>query len=254
LLRAWQTLSEPFAISNLVRRGALKFGSWLIMSIRKIASLLCPKSGTADGVSRTQVGGWSVLLVECCVHQRNGLALTFSTWSFSACPRITLVSASFSMGMHSSSIPMSPFPYLTAATPLTQGSAKFCTMASQIPAEPGAYLLLIELTKATDVRLANRRSASLLPGCYLYAGSAYGSGGLKARVARHMRRAKLQWWHIDQLTKNGVPGAWIFPGCNECDLVAMNSALPVPIVGFGSTGCKRCRSHLLGPIRGTPPN
>jgi len=154
----------------------------------------------------------------------------------------------FSMAMHSSSIPMSPFPYLSAATPLTQRSAKFCTMASQIPAQPGAYLLLIELTKVTDVRLANRRSASLLPGCYLYAGSAYGSGGLKARVARHMRPAKLQWWHIDQLTKNGVLGAWIFPGCNECDLVDMNSALPVPIIGFGSTDCQRCRSHLLGPI------
>jgi hypothetical protein len=28
----------------------------------------------------------------------------------------------------------------------------------------------------------------------------------------------------------------------------MNSALPVPIVGFGSTDCERCRSHLLGPI------
>jgi hypothetical protein len=27
------------------------------------------------------------------------------------------------------------------------------------------------------------------------------------------------------------------------------SALPVPIVGFGSTDCQRCRSHLLGPIR-----
>jgi Uri superfamily endonuclease len=119
---------------------------------------------------------------------------------------------------------------------------------------PGAYLLLIELSKVTDVQLSNKGSASLVPGRYLYAGSAFGPGGLKARIARHMRRAKVQRWHVDQLTKNGVSGAWIFPGCNECDLVDMNSVLPVPIVGFGSTDCKRCRSHLLGPIRRTPPN
>ena len=115
------------------------------------------------------------------------------------------------------------------------------------PAQPGAYLLLIELTKVTDVKLSKVPNISLVAGHYLYAGSAYGPGGLKARIARHMRRAKVQRWHIDQLTKTGVRGAWIFPGSNECDLVEMNSALPVPIIGFGSADCKRCRSHLLGP-------
>ena len=126
-------------------------------------------------------------------------------------------------------------------------------MASEIPALPGAYLLLIELTIATDVKLSNKLRASPFPGRYLYAGSAYGPGGLKARIARHMRRGKVQRWHVDQLTKNGVRGEWIFLGCNECDLVDMNLALPVPIVGFGSTDCKRCRSHLLGPIDAIPP-
>jgi len=128
------------------------------------------------------------------------------------------------------------------------GEGEFCTVESQIPALPGAYLLLIELTKVTDVKLRKMRSASLVPGRYIYAGSAYGPGGLKARLSRHMRRIKVERWHIDQLTKTGACGAWIFPGCNECDLVELNSALPVPIIGFGSTDCKRCHSHLLGPI------
>ena len=83
-------------------------------------------------------------------------------------------------------------------------------MASQIPAQLGAYLLLIELTKVTDVKLSNKRRASLVPGRYLYAGSAYGPGGLRARIARHMRRAKVQRWHVDQLTKTGVRDAWIY--------------------------------------------
>ena len=127
------------------------------------------------------------------------------------------------------------------------GEGEFCTVESQIPALPGAYLLLIELTKVTDVKLRKMRSASLVPGRYIYAGSAYGPGGLNAELSRHMRRTKVERWHVDQLTKTGACGAWIFPGCNECDLVELNSALPVPIIGFGSTDCKRCHSHLLGP-------
>ena len=64
-----------------------------------------------------------------------------------------------------------------------------------------------------------------------------------------MRRAKRYHWHVDQLTETGnVRGAWAFPGGVECDIVDMNLALPIPIAGFGSTDCRRCRSHLLGPI------
>ena len=129
-------------------------------------------------------------------------------------------------------------------------SDQFCTTADRIPALPGAYLLLIELREVTFVKLPSKPSLSLMPGRYIYAGSANGPGGLKARVSRHTRRAKRSRWHIDQPTENGdVLGAWIFPGGVEYDLVDMNSALPVPIVGFGSTDCQRCRSHLLGPIR-----
>jgi Uri superfamily endonuclease len=63
-----------------------------------------------------------------------------------------------------------------------------------------------------------------------------------------MRRAKGRRWHIDQLTETGNILGSVFPGGIECDLVDTYSALPVPIVGFGSTDCQRCRSHLLGPI------
>jgi Uri superfamily endonuclease len=113
---------------------------------------------------------------------------------------------------------------------------------------PGAYLLLIELREVIFVWLPNKPSVTLAPGRYIYAGSAYGPGGLKARVSRHMRRAKARRWHIDQLTETGnVIGASVFPGAIECDLVDMYSALSTPIAGFGSTDCKRCHSHLPGP-------
>ena len=61
-----------------------------------------------------------------------------------------------------------------------------------------------------------------------------------------MRHGKAIQWHVDGLTEAGtVLGAWAFPGGDEFDLVAALSHLPVPIEGFGSTDCPRCRSHLL---------
>ncbi|WP_296520394.1 DUF123 domain-containing protein [Rhodoplanes sp.] len=89
--------------------------------------------------------------------------------------------------------------------------------------------------------------AKTLPaGRYLYCGSARGPGGLRARIARHLRRRKTLRWHVDRLTTRGtVFAVWAIPGGDECDLVARLAALPVPLPGFGSSDCRRCRSHLL---------
>jgi histidyl-tRNA synthetase len=122
----------------------------------------------------------------------------------------------------------------------------FWTTADGIPALPGAYVLAINLSELVVVSIGRKPSAPLAPGCYLYCGSAKGPGGLAARLARHMRHGKAIRWHVDNLTEAGtVLGAWTFPGSDECDLVAALSHLPVPIEGFGSTDCRRCRSHLL---------
>jgi Uri superfamily endonuclease len=61
-----------------------------------------------------------------------------------------------------------------------------------------------------------------------------------------MRRRKAVRWHVDQITTRGrVLGAFVAPGGDECELVERLAGLPVPIPGFGSTDCPRCRSHLL---------
>jgi histidyl-tRNA synthetase len=124
---------------------------------------------------------------------------------------------------------------------------RFCASTAEIPALPGAYLLLIEL--AAPIALVRPTRAILQPGRYLYAGSAYGPGGLNARISRHMRCDKRKGWHVDQLTTSAaVLGAWVLPHGNECDLIEQQPELPVPIVRFGNSDCRRCRSHLLGPI------
>lgn len=126
------------------------------------------------------------------------------------------------------------------------GSMQFCASPDAAPPLPGAYILRIALAQPVAVTIAGRRPTLLAAGRYLYCGSANGPGGLEARLARHMRRGKAVHWHVDQLTERGVvTGCWIVPHGQECDLVAMLAPLPMPIPGFGSSDCRRCRSHLL---------
>jgi Uri superfamily endonuclease len=118
--------------------------------------------------------------------------------------------------------------------------------AEDAPTVPGAYVLLIRLAAPVAVALPGRPKATSCAGRYLYCGSAKGPGGIRARLARHMRIEKSVRWHVDRLTKvSTVIGAWSFPGGDECDLVRMLSHLSFPIPGFGSTDCPSCRSHLL---------
>jgi Uri superfamily endonuclease len=128
----------------------------------------------------------------------------------------------------------------------SSGIHPFCTDAAQAPSLPGSYVLLIDLDEPLSVTIAGKAAGTLDPGRYLYCGSAWGAGGLGGRLARHMRRGKTIRWHVDQLTEAGtVAGAWLVPGGTECALVTACGPLPVPVEGFGSSDCRRCRSHLL---------
>ncbi len=121
--------------------------------------------------------------------------------------------------------------------------------ADGLPDAPGAYALLIEVSRPYEPpirRLAKRRLAA---GHYLYGGSANGPGGIRARVRRHLRRKKTVHWHIDHLTKAfGVAAVVAVVGGNECAILEEAGRRPgvrVPVPGFGSSDCVRCPAHLL---------
>src|SRR3954452_25262653 len=87
--------------------------------------------------------------------------------------------------------------------------ARFVTDAANAPAVAGAYLLLLTLDAPLSVALPHRVPVALPVGRYLYAGSARGPCGLRARLARHLRRDKAVHWHIDRITTVVQPdGAW----------------------------------------------
>lgn len=117
------------------------------------------------------------------------------------------------------------------------------------PNLPGTYGLFIHLNVSQKVYLPHRAETDLEPGNYLYAGSAKGPGGLRARIRRHLRTDKKPHWHIDRLTDQKNIFAVIgYLDLAECDVVTR--ALKVfcanfPMRGFGSSDCQQCQSHLL---------
>lgn len=121
-----------------------------------------------------------------------------------------------------------------------------------LPAEPGTYALVCENTSPLRLQAGCLGSFTLDPGRYVYIGSAHGPGGLQARVARHLRRAKRLRWHIDYLAEAApVIHVVAMPGRIrlECAWVGRLTALPgvsAPIPRFGSSDCRAgCPAHLL---------
>jgi histidyl-tRNA synthetase len=104
----------------------------------------------------------------------------------------------------------------------------------------GAYALIVRLEQS---------ASGLAPGTYLYAGSAYGPGGIPARVRRHLKPDKKVHWHVDRLTNAGtVVSVVAVPGGRECAIVAAALRVPgmsIPSPGFGSSDCTLCPAHLL---------
>ena len=127
---------------------------------------------------------------------------------------------------------------------------------ADLKGRPGAYLLVLALDRRLDLAIGGR-PASLAPGLYAYCGSAYGPGGLAARLARHLRLGKKPHWHVDRLTAAGrVVAVYAQPGGSECALLAALRALPgtgIPLPGFGSSDCRRCPAHLVRVPEGFEP-
>ena len=61
----------------------------------------------------------------------------------------------------------------------------------------GTYVLLIKLKKSKIINVGKLGKFKFPKGFYVYVGSAFGSGGLKSRVERHLKKEKKKRWHID---------------------------------------------------------
>lgn len=113
---------------------------------------------------------------------------------------------------------------------------------------PGSYLLLLELREPREIVVGKLGQFHFPAGWYVYSGSAM--GGLKARVARHLRSSDVRRWHLDYLRAFApIVEVRLFPSSErlECGLAHQMMLLPgaaIPVPGFGSSDCQ-CRAHLI---------
>jgi Uri superfamily endonuclease len=68
-----------------------------------------------------------------------------------------------------------------------------------IPGAPGTYALLFHCPAARSIRIGRLGELRLHPGHYIYIGSAFGPGGLRARIGHHQSAVNRPHWHIDYL-------------------------------------------------------
>jgi Uri superfamily endonuclease len=115
--------------------------------------------------------------------------------------------------------------------------------------QPGTYALILASTKTAPIRVGKLGSLQLQPGFYVYTGSAHGPGGLRARLAHHLKPTARPHWHIDYLRANTNPEeVWYCCGLGlwehrwaQC--LGLQQGASVPLTGFGSSDC-RCETHL----------
>ena len=115
---------------------------------------------------------------------------------------------------------------------------------------PGTYALVMNCSSNQPVAVGKLGRLCLRPGCYVYVGSAFGPGGLKARIAHHVKISERPHWHIDYLRPAlDLSEIWFTHDSRHrehqwVEVLAGLRGATVPISGFGASDC-RCNSHLL---------
>ncbi len=130
-------------------------------------------------------------------------------------------------------------------------------LATPPPDGKGTYLLLLRLPHNQPAYPIGRLGTfDLARGYYLYVGSAFGPGGLAARIGHHSRRQKARpHWHIDHLRSvMKLQEVWCIVGplrleSSWCEALTLTPGFSMPVRGFGSSDT-RAPSHLFySPVR-----
>ena len=113
----------------------------------------------------------------------------------------------------------------------------------------GTYALILHSRRAQAISVGKLGTFTFSRGFYVYTGSAFGPGGLPARVGRHLKPHKPLRWHIDYLTAYlSVVRVWQTRHPKTCECLwaghfqTLGGTIPVP--GFGASDC-RCCAHLF---------
>lgn len=122
--------------------------------------------------------------------------------------------------------------------------------SEHLPHEKGTYVLWMHMGKPRQLTVGRLGRHRFSRGWYAYVGSAFGPGGLRARVRHHLRISAAPRWHIDYLKPVVVPTeVWVTVSPKRWEhplalwLQRINGS-SIPMHGFGCSDC-RCPSHLF---------
>ena len=113
----------------------------------------------------------------------------------------------------------------------------------------GTYVLLLECVVKAGLSIGKLGRMMTGPGYYLYVGSAFGPGGVRARINHHRKIAIRPHWHIDYLRPvAGFIDAWCVYD-RRCEhewaqILMQNENIAMPLQDFGSSDCV-CATHLF---------
>ena len=123
-------------------------------------------------------------------------------------------------------------------------------MASNVSNHAGNYVLILKLAEHRSIKIGKLGTNKFNKGYYGYVGSAFGPGGLRARIRHHLRKSRNPHWHVDYLRRRSSPVQiwWSTTRIRrEHDWAAVMGKLlgaSRVIKGFGASDCN-CFSHLF---------
>lgn len=121
-------------------------------------------------------------------------------------------------------------------------------MLRDLPSASGTYALVFGNTLSRTVRVGALDDIDIGPGYLVYVGSAFGPGGIRARIERHARSDKRLHWHIDYLGEYLSLEEALFTTAPErmehAWAEALARLLEIAAPRFGASDC-RCDSHLF---------
>jgi Uri superfamily endonuclease len=120
-----------------------------------------------------------------------------------------------------------------------------------LPEAKGTYVLIASVPRMKRIGIGRLGEFDIVPGFYAYVGSAFGSGGLSARIGHHLESIAAPHWHIDYLLQVAEPlEVWYSTADQKlehhwADLFEKAPQFRIPIPRFGSSDYHRSRSSHL---------
>ncbi len=116
--------------------------------------------------------------------------------------------------------------------------------------KPGTYALVFRSTIHQQIHVGQLGALSIREGVYIYVGSGFGPGGIRARIKHHCRISPSPHWHVDYLRQVlPIISVWYShdPERKEHHWATTLMELPgaeIPLPRFGASDC-RCKTHLF---------